>query len=470
MNVTSQDVLAGVGPRLHALRQARNISLAALAAETGLTASTLSRLENGKLRPTLEQLLPLARAHGVPLDELVAAPPTGDPRIHLRPVRRSGFTVVDYDTIYTQNSPANRFINSATRSWTDTNKNLVVDCDILNPAMQVTPGGDTCGALTGNALNFGKAGNNLTQVNPEILEGWGVRRYDWQWGLSLQQELLPRVSMDVEYNRRSFGNYTVTDNRSLAPSDYQPWTINAPVDSRLPEGGGYPIEMYTPSAAAGALAAQNYVTSETDFGPARTHYWHGVDLTLRARVAGVTLQGGTSTGRTIIDTCATEVNIDSPSPRFCHNEEPFQTTLRGLASYTIPKVDVLISGTVRSQPPAPLNATWNVPNTVVQTLLGRLPPGALATGNTAVALLDNDGKRLYADNRRTQVDMRFAKILRFGRTRTDIGVDLYNLLNTNYALTYESNYSYTQPNGGTWQNPTSILAPRFARFNITVNY
>lgn len=94
MNLTSHDVLAGVGPRLHALRRARNISLAALAAETGLTASTLSRLENGKLRPTLEQLLPLARAHGVPLDELVAAPPTGDPRIHLRPVRRSGFTVV----------------------------------------------------------------------------------------------------------------------------------------------------------------------------------------------------------------------------------------------------------------------------------------------------------------------------------------------------------------------------------------
>jgi transcriptional regulator with XRE-family HTH domain len=94
MNATEHDVLAGVGPRLRALRRARNISLAALAEETGLTSSTLSRLENGKLRPTLEQLLPLARAYGVPLDDLVAAPPTGDPRIHLRPVRRSGFTVV----------------------------------------------------------------------------------------------------------------------------------------------------------------------------------------------------------------------------------------------------------------------------------------------------------------------------------------------------------------------------------------
>lgn len=94
MHASQEDVLAGVGPRLRALRRARNISLAALAAETGLTSSTLSRLETGKLRPTLEQLLPLAQAHGVPLDDLVAAPPTGDPRIHLRPVRRSGFTVV----------------------------------------------------------------------------------------------------------------------------------------------------------------------------------------------------------------------------------------------------------------------------------------------------------------------------------------------------------------------------------------
>ena len=94
MGNTERDVLAGVGPRLHALRRARSITLADLATETGLTASTLSRLENGKLRPTLEQLLPLARAYGVPLDDLVAAPPTGDPRIHLRPVRRSGLTVI----------------------------------------------------------------------------------------------------------------------------------------------------------------------------------------------------------------------------------------------------------------------------------------------------------------------------------------------------------------------------------------
>jgi transcriptional regulator with XRE-family HTH domain len=78
--------LDAVGPRLKQLRLRRDLTLTDLADETGISASTLSRLEAGLRRPTLEQLLPLARAHGVTLDELVDAPPTGDPRINLRPI------------------------------------------------------------------------------------------------------------------------------------------------------------------------------------------------------------------------------------------------------------------------------------------------------------------------------------------------------------------------------------------------
>ncbi|MER6144046.1 helix-turn-helix transcriptional regulator [Streptomyces sparsogenes] len=83
-------VLTGVGPRLRALRQARGATLSQLSENTGISVSTLSRLESGLRKPTLELLLPLARAHQVPLDELVGAPPTGDPRIHPRPFTRSG--------------------------------------------------------------------------------------------------------------------------------------------------------------------------------------------------------------------------------------------------------------------------------------------------------------------------------------------------------------------------------------------
>ncbi|MGY1690443.1 helix-turn-helix domain-containing protein [Geodermatophilus sp. SYSU D01105] len=86
--------LDSVGPRLRALRRQRETTLTDLSAATGISVSTLSRLESGARRPTLELLLPLARAHGVTLDELVDAPPTGDPRIHLRPVTRDGMTML----------------------------------------------------------------------------------------------------------------------------------------------------------------------------------------------------------------------------------------------------------------------------------------------------------------------------------------------------------------------------------------
>ncbi|HEY8480381.1 MAG TPA: XRE family transcriptional regulator [Spirillospora sp.] len=91
---TTEEVLAGVGPRLRSLRRERGVTLTALAEATGISVSTLSRLESGKRRPSLELLLPLARAHGVPLDELVGAPEFGDPRIRPRPRKMGDMTIL----------------------------------------------------------------------------------------------------------------------------------------------------------------------------------------------------------------------------------------------------------------------------------------------------------------------------------------------------------------------------------------
>jgi transcriptional regulator with XRE-family HTH domain len=109
-------VLAAVGPRLRALRRQRGTTLTQLAEITGISVSTLSRLESGGRRPTLELLLPLARAHQVPLDELVGAPATGDPRIHARPIVRNGVTFLPltrrpgglqaFKVIFPPNTPA----------------------------------------------------------------------------------------------------------------------------------------------------------------------------------------------------------------------------------------------------------------------------------------------------------------------------------------------------------------------------
>jgi hypothetical protein len=293
------------------------------------------------------------------------------------------------------------------------------------------------------------------------------------------------VSVEVGYNRRWFQNFFVTDNTRVGPDDYDPWTYTAPLDSRLPDGGGYPITVYSITREAALRGAQNHLTFETDFGPARTWYWHGVDFQANARARnGLTLQGGTSTGRGVRNTCGTEVNIDSPDPRGCDVTEPWMTSFRGLASYTVPRVDVLVSASFRSLNPsnaipglggansatngASLNANTAVPNTVVQAALGRLPGNALPTQTTTVNLLT--AAQLYPSQRVNQVDMRFAKIIRFGDRRLDVGVDLYNLFNTNHQTGFDQSYDYGVPNGGDWLEPTSIVAPRFVRLNFRVDF
>src|SRR5690348_7329468 len=84
-----ENTLAGIGPRLHALRQQRGVTLKDLSTASDISVSTLSRLESGQRRPNLEQVLALARAYRVQVDELIGAPLTGDPRVHLRPITRN---------------------------------------------------------------------------------------------------------------------------------------------------------------------------------------------------------------------------------------------------------------------------------------------------------------------------------------------------------------------------------------------
>jgi hypothetical protein len=109
---------------------------------------------------------------------------------------------------------------------------------------------------------------------------------------------------------------------------------------------------------------------------------------------------------------------------------------------------------------------------VIAASLGHLPVGATATGTTTILLTDNE-HRVYADERRTQVDMRFAKIIRFGRTRTDVGGDINNLFNTSYATGFNQTYVYNTdntPRAAGWGTPTALAFPRFVRLNFTVNF
>ena len=179
------------------------------------------------------------------------------------------------DENYAVNNPAglSRFVTFVTnRSWIDGDNDRVIDCNLMNFAAQspaATGSVDTCGALSGNNLNFGNPNPNATVVNPDILKGWGVRPADWGYNVSVQQEVLPRVSVEVGYNRRWFQNFFVTDNRAVSASDYTPWTFTAPQDQALPGGGGYPIDLQVITSAAALRPAQNYITFESDYGDER---------------------------------------------------------------------------------------------------------------------------------------------------------------------------------------------------------
>jgi hypothetical protein len=81
----------------------------------------------------------------------------------------------------------------------------------------------------------------VRSFDPDYVGGWGSRANNWSMGLSVQHEVVPRVSVTAGYTRNWWGNWYVVDNRSTEFADYTPFTINAPLDSRLPNGGGYPI-------------------------------------------------------------------------------------------------------------------------------------------------------------------------------------------------------------------------------------
>ncbi len=388
---------------------------------------------------------------------------------------------------YVINNPGSTLVTAINRSWSDPNGNRVAECDFMNPAAN-----GECGAWS--ALNWGSFAQTTT-VNPAVLKGWGVRNRDWQLGVGVQQELAPRVALEVSYNRRVWSNFFVTQNRALTAADYDAVTLTAPLNPLLPNGGGYPVTFLTRNTRSALGATDSYYTTADDFG-GETHYWHGIDLSFNARMRNsLSLQGGTSTGRGVNNTCNT-LNAQfgrSMAPTLgtvtapiiaagivdghtsCDIAEPWLTSLRGLAAYTVPKVDVLVSAIFRSQPNAQpgtsvgtngasRSADYRMTAAQFLAATGRPLAAGLATQDVELLLPG----ALYGD-RINVVDMRFAKVLRFGRTKTNVGLDLYNLFNSNTPTTYETVYD-PSTNGARWMQPTAVLLPRFLRFNVQLDF
>ena len=372
-------------------------------------------------------------------------------------------------------NPINRLVATASRTWDDLNRNYRVDCNLLNFAQQnLGPsGGDNCGAVSGNSVNFGSVTAPTDFYDPDVLRGWGKRQFNYEISAGVQHELMPRVSVDVGWFRRIWGNFQVTDNQSVTAADYDFFSMRVPVDARLPDGGGYVLEgLRNLKPASFGRAARNYTTlSDKIVEGGQTEHGDYIDVNVNARPrSGLSLQIGFSTGRTVEDNCAIvdelpELNAGANMRplQFCHRETPWISQVKGYGVYTVPRVDVQVSATFRSTNEESINANFTATNAYLAAngTLGRLLSGTTsATQNITVALLEPSTTYL---ERRHELDLRFGKVLRFGRNRAVVGLDLFNALNSNAVLGVNQAYA-------SWMAPTSILNPRLAKFSVQYDF
>jgi hypothetical protein len=344
------------------------------------------------------------------------------------------------------------------------------DCDLTNPnANTKRPGQIACGAIQ-NPL-FGQSIIRTTNYDPDIVEGWHVRPNNWEAQFSIQREIVPRVSVYGGYTRRWFGNLTATRNLNVTNGDFTPYCVPVPVDSRLPNGGGY--QQCGFNDVNRVIAPNNLIFNAANIGGIDDVY-DGFDFNANARLGGnIILAGGVGFGRERVNYCNLIADLSLTAPvygtttgfgnntartdDYCDITPPFQPQVKGQVSYPLPWWDVSLSATFQSLSGPQLSANYPLTNAIVQPSLGRpftgVPP--------SVDLLPNGtmyGDRIY------QTDLRISKAFRSGGTVIRPTVSIYNLFNANPVQTYNTNY------GSAWLSPTVIMQARFVDIGVQVDF
>ena len=388
-----------------------------------------------------------------------------------------------YSVAYSGPNPLNLLPSSVTRTWTNRSGtfNPWNDCDLLNPLAN-----GSCGTI--NNLAFGTK-NLSAAYDPTILSGWGVRPNDWMLGLSVQQQIASRTSIEAGYFRRSFYNFLVLNNQALdVPGAATPFSVMAPSDPRLPGGGGYPVSglfNVVPTLVGQTDSLVTYANRIAGDG-SMFAYSNSIDLQLTMRnYHGLTVQGGFSTIQSILDSCRIKAelplgsagaqtvtsNAVSANP-WCHSASGFLTDYRVITSYALPWGGVQLAATFQSNPgagssPTFIGSTFGQPGlqaNVVYTSAQVAPSlGRPLAGVNTVTVNVLEPGTLYGD-RINQLDLRASKTLRFGGQRLLLGLDVYNAMNVNPVT------GYNQTWGTTWLSPTSILAARFAKVTAQFDF
>lgn len=395
------------------------------------------------------------------------------------------YVLGDYTTTTVANTPANAIVTSAARTWNDANGNYVPDCDLTNTAAN-----GECGALANNG--FGKQSLNTT-YDPGVLAGWGVRPYNWQADVQIQQQLRPGLGVTAGYFRTWYGNFTVTQNSAVPANQFGTYCITAPTDSRVPALKGQQVCGFHDVNPAYFGKVQNVVTKASNFG-GQSEVYNGVDVSVNWRFGkGGLLFGGVSLGQTVSDDCAiannypnvtatnattfSNVTSNTTTPtQFCHvvlgwrNND--QVKLAG--SYPLPfhrwgTKGILASMTYQNLPGFPFNSSYVASNTQIAPSLGRnLSACGATTPCTTTVTLTN---ALYTpftqtESRLSQLDLRFAKIFTVKRVSIKGNFDIYNIFNANTVV----NENVTYNPGTSYLKPTSILGPRMFKLGTNISF
>lgn len=355
--------------------------------------------------------------------------------------------------------------NNSARTWTDGNRDFVVQGDPLNPVANGELGPSP------NA-NFGRP-NTTLRFDPDWATGFGARPYNWETMLTLQHELLPRVGLDVSYSRRSYGNFIVNDNTLVSPSDFDTYCITAPTDARLEGGSGQRICDLYDLKPAKVGQVDTLRTYSGKYGN-QSERWNGLDVSTNVRFqGGAMVQGGLSLGRQTTDNCDVVTKVDNPSTYQCHRESALLPQVKLLGSYQLPWWQLQVSGTFQSQVPDPvgganfdynyfgLPANYVAANAQVAPSLGR---NLSSAANVTVNVVEPGS--LYP-GRTNQFDFRLSKRVVVGAARLQGMLDLYNLFNSNNVLRMNGAYG---SDGAAWGRPQAIVPGRLFKLGAQLSF
>ena len=351
-------------------------------------------------------------------------------------------------SIATANNPVTATVRSATRTWGDTNGDYIPQEIELGP------------------LSNSQFGQSVitSRWSPDLLNGWGRRDYNWGAALAIQHELRPGVGLNIGYFRTWYGNFTATNNLAVEPTDFDPYCVTPPTDSRLPDGGGQPIcGLYDIQPAKFGMV--NSVVSQAEVYGKQTEVYNGVDVTIDARFgAGGRLTGGMNTGTTTTDNC--EVLVDSPQKRFCRSTLPFegQTQFKVSVVYPLPWA-LQVSGVYQNLAGLPILANYVARNAEIAPSLGRnlgqCGTRPTCNGTVTVPLIEPNTQ---FEDRLAHTDIRLTRTFQIGRTRIQGMFDIYNIFNQGAILAQSAVY------GTSWLQPSQILGARLLKFGLQIDY